>query len=117
MSTLQRVKLADIQYVGSSAGSIYANPASTKTLITGFTLFNGNTTAETVKLYNVPDSATALGTAGVGNQFLEVSLPSKDTLFIEAPFGMMLTDQNDSIQAVTNTASKVTVMVHGDTIV
>lgn len=116
MSTLQRTKLADIQYVPSTAGSLYANPSSTKTLITGFTLFNGNTTSETVKLYNVPDSAAALGTAGAGNQFLEITLVAKDTLFVEAPFGMMLVDQNDSIQGSTTTASKVTVQIHGDTI-
>lgn len=116
MATLQRSKLADIQYVPAAAGSLYANPAGARTLITGFTLFNGNTTTETVQLYNVPDSALALGTAGAGNQFLKMNLAAGETLFVELPFGVMLTDQNDSIQGVTNTASKVTVMLHGDTL-
>jgi hypothetical protein len=111
---ITRGKLADIQYVASSAGSIYANPGSTLTFISGFTLFNGNTTAETVKLYNVPDSGGSLGTAGVSNQFLEISLASLETFVFEAPSdGIVLSDTNDSIQAVTTTASKVTVMVHG----
>jgi len=113
--SLQRAKLADIQYVASSAGSIYANPASTKTFVRGITLHNTNSTAETVKLYNVPDSATALGTAGAGNRFLNVSLAANDTLLIEMPYPIVLTDQNDSIQAETTTASKVTVQLHGDT--
>jgi hypothetical protein len=111
---ISRGKLADIQYVASSAGSIYANPASTKTFIAGFTLFNGNTTTETVKLYNVPDSGGSLGTAGVSNQFLEIRLASLETFVFEAPSdGIVLTDTNDSIQASTTTASKVTVIIHG----
>jgi hypothetical protein len=111
---ITRGRLADIQYVASSAGSIYANPASTKTFIAGFTLFNGNTTTETVKLYNVPDSGGSLGTASTANQFLEIVLAAYETFIFEAPSdGIVLTDTNDSIQAVTTTASKVTVMIHG----
>jgi hypothetical protein len=111
---ISRGKLADIQYVASSAGSIYTNAAATKTFIAGFTLFNGNTTAETVKLYYVPDSGGSLGTASVSNQFLEISMASLETFVFEAPSdGIVLTDTNDSIQAVTTTASKVTVMIHG----
>jgi hypothetical protein len=112
--TITRGKLADIQYVSSTAGSVYANPSSTKTFIAGFTLFNGNTTAETVKLYNVPDSGGSLGTAGVSNQFLEISLASLETFIFTAPNdGIALSDTNDSIQAVTTTASKVTIQIHG----
>jgi hypothetical protein len=111
---ISRGKLADIQYVASSAGSIYANPASTKTFVSGLTLFNSNTTAETVKLYNVPDSTGSLGTAALANQFLEISLAALETFVLEFPSdGIVLTDTNDSIQAVTTTASKVTVMIHG----
>ena len=111
---ISRGKLADIQYIASSAGSIYANAAATKTFVSGLTLFNGNTTAETVKLYYVPDSGGSLGTAGVSNQFLEISLAALETFVFEAPSdGIVLTDTNDSIQAVTTTASKVTVIIHG----
>jgi hypothetical protein len=111
---ITRGKLADIQYVASSAGSIYANPGSTKTFISGFTLFNGNTTAETVKLYCVPDSGGSLGTASTANQFLEISLATLETFVFEVPSdGIVLSDTNDSIQAVTTTASKVTIQIHG----
>ena len=112
--TMQRGKLADIQYVGSSAASIYTNPSSTKTYVREIVLFNGNNTTETVRLYNVPDSAGSIGTAAGGNQWLEVALAGKETLIIGFDYPVVLTDTNDSIQASTTTASKVTVMLHGD---
>jgi hypothetical protein len=112
---LARTRLADIAYIASSAGSIFSNASSTKTYIRAITLFNGNTTTETVKLYNVPDSAGSVGTAGVGNQFAEIALQAKETLTLEWVYPIVLKDTNDSLQAVTTTASKVTVMLHGDT--
>jgi hypothetical protein len=111
---MQYDRLADIQYVPASVGSIYANPASTRTYVKGVTLFNGNTSSETVLLYNVPDASGSLGTAGAGNQFAEITLVAKETLFVEFPYPLVLKDTNDSLQADTNTASKVTVQIHGD---
>lgn len=113
--TMQRGKLADIAYLAAAAGSIYANPAGTKTYVRAITLFNGNSTTETVNLYNVPDSAAALGVAGAGNMFLQQQLAAQETLIIEFPYPIVLADTNDSLQASTTTASKVTVMLHGDT--
>lgn len=112
--TMQRGKLADIAYLPSAAGSIYANPAATKTYVRAITLFNGNSTTETVKLYSVPDNAASVGVAGAGNLFLQQQLAAQETLIIEFPYPIVLTDTNDSIQASTTTASKVTVMLHGD---
>lgn len=111
---LQRTKLADIAFVAATAGSIYANPAATKTIIKGLMLHNTNSGPEVVKVYVVPDSAGALGTAVAGHLILNVSLPSNDTLMVEFPYALTLTDTNDSLQASTTTASKVTVMVLGD---
>lgn len=109
-----RGKLADIQSLPATAGSIYSNPASTKTFISGFTLFNSNTTAETVKLYNVPDSSGSVGTAAAANQFAEVVLAAKEMFIYEAPSdGIVLQDTNDSVQAVSTSASVVTVIIHG----
>lgn len=110
----QYTRLADIQYVASSAGAIYTNSASTKTYIKSIVLFNGNTTAETVKLYNVPDSTGSVGTAGVSNQFAEIILTTLETLMFDLPYPITLLDTNDTIQAVTTTASKVTVQILGD---
>jgi len=114
VSTLQRASLGNIAYVGSSAGSIYTNPSSTSTLVVGLTLHNTNTTAETVNVYAVPNSSGSLGTAATSNRVLSVALAPNDTLIFEFPYGHMMTGTNDSIQASTTTASKVTVLVHGD---
>ena len=111
---LQRTRLANIQYIPSTAGSIYTNSINTKTHIKGFVFFNNNTVTETVKIYNVPDNAGAVGTAGSANQFLEIGIPAKDTVFIEIPYVIMLIDENDSIQGSSTNASMVTVQVLGD---
>jgi hypothetical protein len=110
----QFTRLADIQYVPSSNSAIYINPVSTTTYIKSFILFNGNTTAETVKLYNVPDSTGVAGTADLANQFAEIPLASLETLMFDLPYPITIIDQNDTIQASTNTASKVTVQILGD---
>lgn len=104
-----RGRLANIATLPSTVGSIYSNPASTKTFIKGITLFNSNTIIEVVRLYNVPDNAGAVGTAADTNQFLEVSLAAKETFIFEFPGdGTVLEDTNDSIQGVTSNANKVT---------
>lgn len=114
---LQNAKLADIAYIATTAGSIYANPSSTKSYVKGLMLFNGNTTTEVVKIYVVPDSAGSLGTAGVSNQVGELSVAAKATEYFSLAvegYPVVLTDTNDSIQASTTTTSKVTVIPFGD---
>jgi len=110
----QYTRLVDIQYVASTAGAIYTNPASTKSYIKSFILFNGNTSSETVKLYNVPDSTGSAGTAGVDNQFAEIVLAAGETLMFDLPYPITIIDTNDTIQASTTTSSKVTVQILGD---
>lgn len=112
---LQRIRLADIQYVSDTAAAIYTNPASTKTFVRGIIVFNGNTTTETVLVYNVPDATGSVGTAGAANQFLEMSIVAKDTAIVDFPYPLVLSDTNDTLQAVTDTASMVTIQVLGDT--
>jgi hypothetical protein len=109
-----RGKLANIQTIPSTAGSVYANLIDTKTFIRGFTLFNGNTTAEVVKLYSVPTSSGNLGTASSSNQFMEITLSPLETFVFDFPSdGLVLDSVNDSVQAVTTTANKVTIIFHG----
>lgn len=106
--------MADIQYVSNSAAAVYTNAASTKTYIKSILLFNGNTSTETVKLYNVPNSGASAGTASAANQFLEVQLVTLETLMFDMPYPITIIDENDTIQAVTTTASKVTIQLLGD---
>lgn len=109
-----RGKLAEIQTIPSTVGSIYANPASTKTFISGFTVHNTNTTSETVEIHCVPDSTGSLGTAALTNRIWKETLAADETaVFSAPPDGIPLEDENDSIQAKTTTASKVTIILHG----
>ncbi len=110
------VRLADSQYVSNSAAAVVTNAASTKTQVKTITLFNSNTTTETVKIYRVPDSAGSVGTAAVANQIYELAITTLQTVMIEVlGLGWILSDTNDTIQMVTTTASKVVVCVDGAT--
>jgi hypothetical protein len=111
------VKLADPQSLGSSVASVYANPSGKRTYITGVTIHNTNTTVESVELYVVPDNATAVGTAtDVPHRVFKSNVAASDTVFFEAPApGWVLSDQNDSLQGKSTTASKVNITLHGDT--
>jgi len=114
---LQRTKLADIQYVPASPGSVYSNPSSTKTFVKGLLIFNGNSTAESIGIHVVPDAAGALGTAGAANRIANFTLAANETLLFGLTadgYPLTLTDTNDSIQMSTSTANKVTVLVFGD---
>lgn len=106
--------LIPITTLPNSAGAVYTNPASKTSYVRSIVLHNANTTAETVKLYLVPDSTGAVGTAGVTNKIFEEEMAAGATTIIEFPApGLMLTDENDTIQGVTTTASKVTITATG----
>jgi len=110
------IRLADSQYVSNSASVIVTNAVSIKTQVKTITLFNNNTTTETVKIYRVPDSAGSVGTAGVSNQIYQLDVTTKQTVLIEIlGLGWILSDTNDTIQMETTTASKVVVCVDGAT--
>lgn len=107
-------RLVPITTIPSSVGVIYTNPTGKKSYVRLIQIHNTNTTIETVKLYNVPDSTGSVGTAGVTNKFYEYGVSANETIQIEyAPPGLMLEDVNDTIQAVTTTASKVTIEITG----
>jgi hypothetical protein len=103
--------LTGIAYIASSAGAILTNTTTTE--IKGFVIHNTNTTAETVKLYNVANSGGSVGTASTANKFFERSIAANETYIFDVPYPITLRANNDTIQAVTTTASKVTVQVVG----
>jgi hypothetical protein len=99
----------DAAYVASTAGAIYTNASGETSYLKSITLHNTNTTSENVKIYIVPDSSGSVGTAGVSNRIYNVTLATNETLQIEFPGpGKVLKGTNDTVQAVTDTASKVT---------
>ena len=107
-------RLTEITTIATAAASVYANPADTVSYVTHIVLHNTNTTEEDVELWNVPDSAASVGTAADANRFWADTLAANETVFLEIPkIGLVLEDTNDSIQAVTDTASKVTIQIFG----
>jgi hypothetical protein len=107
-------RLTEITTLPSSAGAVFTNAASTTTYIRSITLHNANTAAEAVVLYNVPDNAGEVGTAGVTNQMFKQTMAAGETVILEWPVpGIVLSAEKDTIQGVTTTASKVTVQIMG----
>ena len=108
----------NIQFVPTAtAAPIYVNPATTKTYIKGFIIFNGATTVETVNLYFVEDATGALDTLDVATkpqQFLRQELASGETFYVELNYPIVLTDENDSIFGLTDSSQKVTIITIGD---
>ena len=111
---LTHMRLTEITTIAATAGAVYTNPASTTAYVTLIVLHNTNTTAEDVELWNVPDSTGSVGTAADTNKFWADSLAANETVFVEVPkIGLVLEDTNDTIQAMTDTASKVTIQIFG----
>jgi len=109
-------RLKEMATIASSAASVYTDPTATKSYVRLIILHNTNSTAEVVQLYNVPDSGGSLGTAGVTNNFYYESIAANATSIIDLGTpGLILQDTNDSIQAITTTASKVTIQIMGGT--
>ena len=100
-----------------TAGTLYVNPATTKTYIKGFVLFNNNTTTETVNLYLVEDNVGALETVDAATkpqQFVRQELASGETFYVELNYPVVLEDENDAIYGLTDTSNKVTCILIGD---
>ncbi len=112
-------RLTEITTIGTSAAAVLTNASGNTTYVRLIVIHNGNTSAEAVKLYNVPDSSGSVGTAAAANLFHQGDgtggdLSAGATIQLEyAAPGLILTDANDTIQAVTDTADKVTIQIFG----
>jgi hypothetical protein len=110
----QNTRLADIQYVPSTVGSVYANPAATKTHLKGFSLFNTGTISEVIDVYLVPDNAGAVRTATNAHYHGRITLLPKAKFYDESEYVWTMIDTNDTLQMVTTTGSTVTLCLYGD---
>lgn len=109
-------KLKEIGYIADSAAAIVTNTVGLKTYVRVIILHNTHTSGLATTLYNVPDSGGAVGSAGAGNQFYKETIGADATVIIELPApGIVLSDTNDTIQAVCGTTNKVTVQAFGGT--
>jgi hypothetical protein len=109
-------RLTEITTIADTVAAVYTNPSATKSYIHLIVLHNTNSTAEVVQLHNVPDNATSVGTAAATNKFYYESMEANTTSIIDLGVpGLILETVNDTIQAVTTTASKVTIQIMGGT--
>lgn len=108
-------RLTEVQVLQTSATVSYANPATTTTYIRLILIHNVHTTNnQTVQIWTVPDNAGAVGTASNSNRAYAVVLTPGETRAIEfkGP-GLMLIDENDTIQASASEANAVTFQMYG----
>lgn len=107
-------RLTEITTIANSAGALYTKAAGTTVYVRLIVLHNGNTTAEAVKIYVVPDSGGSAGTAGTTNEVYAETIEAGGTRILDfGAQGIMLKDNGETIQGVTTTASKVTFQAFG----
>lgn len=108
------LRLIEITTISDTPTVIYTNPSGIKSYIRLIMIHNTNTTLETVELWNVPDSGGSVGAIADINKIFKNSLDAGSTILLEfATPGIILEDLNDTIQAKTTTASKVTIQIMG----
>lgn len=91
--------------IPSTTGAILTNSSGQTNEILSIVLTNNNTTTEVVEIFHVPNSGGSVGTAGDTNRKIPISLAADEVFIYTVP--CMLSATNDTIQAVTTTASKV----------
>jgi hypothetical protein len=106
-------RLAEIAFLSGSAAALITNPAATKIFVHFIILHNTHDAAIVVELWNVPDDS-GVGTAADANKFLKLSIDAGDTVFLPmSKPGIILEDEDDSLQGKAATASKVTIQIYG----
>ena len=107
-------RLSEITTISDTPTVIYTNPSGIKSYIRLIMIHNTNTIVENIELWNVPDSSGSVGAVADINKIFKDSLDADGTLFLEFAIpGIILEDLNDTIQAKTTTASKVTIQIMG----
>jgi hypothetical protein len=105
-------RLKETAYLGDTTGTALVEHSSGFTYIRLIILYNSDSSARTVSLYNVPDGAAV----GNSHQFFGASLDAAQTVMLEFPApGIMLKDNLDRIWGKASVASKVTVQIYGAT--
>jgi len=95
-----------------SATTIYANAASSDSIVTQVYLYNQNTST-TVKCWVLytPDSTGSVGTPAAADVLFTVSIPPAEAVAV--PVNIAMTDTNDTIKAYADSASQILAHAHG----
>ena len=114
MATFEYSILTEIATMSNVATAVYTNPLNIYAGIRLIVLHNTSATAETIVLNNVPADAGSAGSAAAANQFMKYEMMGNETIFIEFPVpGLLLKNQNDTIQGHSTTSGAVTIQVMG----
>jgi len=114
MASNQYINLGAPAWITGSVAAIYTNPSSTTTYIRAIRYHNTDTVAHKITVYEVPNNAGAVGTYAANEEMFSYTLQPGELIADEicGP-GLTLTGVNDTIQAICDTASKVTVKFIG----
>lgn len=111
------IRLTDIQYVPSIVAPLFQNTVGSSA-IKEIALYNTDSVARNVTIYNVPDSGGGLGIPTTDHiVWTGLIQPNSSPNLEDRPiwnYPIVLSDVGDSIQAVTDVSSTITCMVLGD---
>lgn len=111
---LMHVSLGAPRFISVAPTAMLINPVDYKTFIREIVLHNTGTTIETVRLYDVPPVAGALGTPNLELRQLNISVPVNDTVHIPFQDCITLDVPNYAIFAECTTANKINIKFNGD---
>ena len=114
-------RLTEMTQIGTAdtTTTMYANPSSTTSYVRQVwfhlsTYGALNFSSSTIKMYVVPDDSTSVRSAFVTHAFFERSLATNDTYVLECGVpGIILVDQNDTLQMTHTSKTTVSYMVMG----
>jgi len=101
--TFNNDKLMNLSAIPTaSATAMYTNPSAKYSYIGGIIFHNTNSSVATVSVFNVPNSSGSLGTAGITNEFLKLSVSPSETALFQSPPIIVLDGTNDAIFAMSS---------------
>jgi hypothetical protein len=113
--SFQYTRLTDPMYLTGSVTPVYVNQSGTKTFVSGFILFNGNTASETTNLYLVPNVGFQIAGAGSVHRWWGNSIAAAETVFIDLQSPIILDKANDTIQGSVNSVNnRVSITILGN---
>lgn len=93
--------------------AIFTNPLNSKGKIKSIFLHNSGNSGETIGIYFVPNNTGAVGIADDSNLFFSEILAPNESYELNFSFPVILGDENDTIQAVTDTENTVNFVLLG----
>lgn len=98
--------------IAATIGAIYTAGA-TGSSIKSILIHNTNTTTESVIISIVVNNGGAVGTAADADKIFAEDIAANETYELSLGYPIVLSAENDTVQASTTTASKVNYIVSG----